>query len=278
LGIVLVFPKGDYLEFAAKVGFKVSNNETEYEAVIKGLSLAKAGGARKVQVHSDSQLVVGQFQEGFEVKEDRMQKYVDEMRMLKEEFDSFDLIQIPRGENGRADLLSKIAQSLVDCKSRSVTLLHLEKSMVEAEVAEIEEVEDWRAPILEELKEGTIKVVRRFFEHGGILYKRLYGGPHLRCVTKEEGRYVLREMHEGCYGDHSKSGALVARILRAGYFWPTMREDAKAMVKKCLQCQKTWSSYSPTGRSNDNDECPHTIRPVGYRPGGAEASGNRAEE
>ncbi|CAA0840289.1 Unknown protein, partial [Striga hermonthica] len=56
LGIVLVSPKGDYLEFAAKVGFKVSNNEAEYEAVIKGLSLAKAGGARKVQVHSDSQL------------------------------------------------------------------------------------------------------------------------------------------------------------------------------------------------------------------------------
>ncbi|CAA0809043.1 Unknown protein, partial [Striga hermonthica] len=74
--------------------------------------------------------------------------------------------------------------------------------------------------------------------HGGILYKRSYGGPHLHCVTKEEGRYVLREMHEGCCSDHNKSGALVARILRAGYFWPRMREDAKAMVKKCLQCQK----------------------------------------
>ncbi|CAA0813274.1 Unknown protein, partial [Striga hermonthica] len=122
--------------------------------------------------------------------------------------------------------------------SRSVTLLHLEKSVIEAEVADIEEVEDWRAPILEELRGGAIKVVRRFFEHGGILYKRSYGGPHMRCVTKEEGRYVLREMHEGCCSDHSKSGALVAKILRAGYFWPTMREDAKTMVKKCLQCQK----------------------------------------
>ncbi|CAA0843124.1 Unknown protein, partial [Striga hermonthica] len=139
LGIVLVSPKGDYLEFAAKVGFRISNNEVGYEAVIKGLSLAKAGGARRVQVHSNSQLVVGQFQEGFEVKEDRMRKYIDEMRKLKEEFDSFELIQIPRGENGRADLLSKIAQSLVDCRSSSVTLLLLEKSAVEAEVAEIEE-------------------------------------------------------------------------------------------------------------------------------------------
>ncbi|CAA0822828.1 Unknown protein, partial [Striga hermonthica] len=56
LGIVLFSPKGDYLEFAAKVGFKISNNEAKYEAVIKGLSLARAGGARRVQVHSDSQL------------------------------------------------------------------------------------------------------------------------------------------------------------------------------------------------------------------------------
>ncbi|CAA0824254.1 Unknown protein, partial [Striga hermonthica] len=110
--------------------------------------------------------------------------------------------------------------------------------VVEAEVEEIEEVENWRAPILEELKGGTIKAMRRFFEHGGILYKRSYAGPHLRCVTKEKGRYVLREMHEGCCSDHCKSEALVAKILRAGYFWPTMREDAKVMVKKCLQCQK----------------------------------------
>ncbi|CAA0822262.1 Unknown protein, partial [Striga hermonthica] len=219
-----------------KIGFSVSNNEAEYETVIKGLQLAMAGGARKVQVHSDSHLVVGQFQEEFGVKEDR-KKYVDEMRKLKE-FDSFELIQIPRGENGRTDLLSKIAQSLVDCKSRSVTLLYLEKSVVDAEVVEIEEVKDWRAPILKELKEGAIKAVRRFFEHAGILYKRSYAGSHLRCVTKEEGQYMLREVHEGCNNDHSKLGALVAKILRAGYFWPTMKEDAKAIVRKCLQCHK----------------------------------------
>ncbi|CAA0841932.1 Unknown protein, partial [Striga hermonthica] len=56
LGIVLISPKRDYLEFAVKMGFRVSNNEAEYEAVTKGLQLALAGGARKIQVHSDSQL------------------------------------------------------------------------------------------------------------------------------------------------------------------------------------------------------------------------------
>ncbi|CAA0834113.1 Polynucleotidyl transferase- ribonuclease H-like superfamily protein, partial [Striga hermonthica] len=185
LGIVLISPKGDYLVFVVKMGFRVSNNEAEYEAVTKGLQLALAGGARRIQVHSDSQLVVGQFQEGFEIKEDRLQRHVDNIKKLKEEFGTFELIQIPRGENVRADLLSKIAQSLDDCKSRSVTLLHMERSATEVEVAEIEEVEDWRAPILKELREGTTKV-----------------------------------------------------ILRAGYFWPTMKADAKEMARRCMKCQK----------------------------------------
>ncbi|CAA0840487.1 RNase H family protein, partial [Striga hermonthica] len=139
LGIVLMSPKGDSLVFAIKVAYQISNNEAEYEAVIKGLKLALSGGARAVQVHSDSQLMVGQFQEGFEVREERMMKYVEEIKKLRGEFDSFELIQIPRGENGRADLLAKMAQSLVDCKSRSLTLLHMEKSVVEKEVVEIEE-------------------------------------------------------------------------------------------------------------------------------------------
>ncbi|CAA0837914.1 Polynucleotidyl transferase- ribonuclease H-like superfamily protein, partial [Striga hermonthica] len=110
LGIVLMSPKGDILEFAIKVAYQISNNEAEYEAVIKGLKLALSGGARAVQVHSDSQLVVDQFQEGFEVREERMMKYVEEIMKLQGEFDSFELIQIPRGENGRADLLAKMAQ------------------------------------------------------------------------------------------------------------------------------------------------------------------------
>ncbi|CAA0822963.1 Unknown protein, partial [Striga hermonthica] len=49
LGIVLMSPKGDSLEFAVKVAYQISNNEAEYEAVIKGLKLALNGGARAVQ-------------------------------------------------------------------------------------------------------------------------------------------------------------------------------------------------------------------------------------
>lgn len=40
-----------------------------------------------------------------------------------------------------------------------------------------------------------------------------------------EGRYVLKEIHEGCCADHAD-------------FWPAMSKDAKEWVKKCEKCQK----------------------------------------
>ncbi|GER25277.1 pentatricopeptide (PPR) repeat-containing protein [Striga asiatica] len=60
--------------------------------------------------------------------------------------------KIPRGENGRADLLSKMAVSLVDCRSRSVTLMDMTKSTLD-QVLEVEEQKDWRSPLIQWLQE-----------------------------------------------------------------------------------------------------------------------------
>ena len=43
-GIVLTSPKGDRLEYALQIHFKVSNNIAEYEALVHGLKLAKELG------------------------------------------------------------------------------------------------------------------------------------------------------------------------------------------------------------------------------------------
>ncbi|CAA0819814.1 Unknown protein, partial [Striga hermonthica] len=60
LGVVLVSPEGEELDFAIQMGFKASNNVAEYESLIKGIQLAIDGGATEIMAHSDSQLVVGQ--------------------------------------------------------------------------------------------------------------------------------------------------------------------------------------------------------------------------
>ena len=54
LGLVLISPEGDIIQQAIKCGFKATNNEAEYEALIAGLMLANDMGIRKLDVRSDS--------------------------------------------------------------------------------------------------------------------------------------------------------------------------------------------------------------------------------
>ena len=71
-----------------------------------------------------------------------------------------------------------------------------------------------------------------------VLYKGGFSQPYLRCLALDEANYVLREIHEGAYGNHSGVRALVHKVVRAGYYWPTIQTDAKVYVKVCNQCQR----------------------------------------
>ena len=37
-----------------------------------------------------------------------------------------------------------------------------------------------------------------------VLYKKGFSQPYLRCLAPDESNYVLREVHEGAYGNHSE--------------------------------------------------------------------------
>ena len=66
-----------------------------------------------------------------------------------------------------------------------------------------------------------------------VLYKGGFSQPYLRCLASDEANYVLREVHEGACGNHSGARSLVHKVVRAGYYWPTIQADAKAYVKVC---------------------------------------------
>lgn len=72
--IVLKGPYGFTIEFALRLAFKITNNITKYEALSKGLDLAKEMKHRKLNVPNDSQLVIGQINSQFEIKEEKMAK------------------------------------------------------------------------------------------------------------------------------------------------------------------------------------------------------------
>ncbi|XP_075663361.1 uncharacterized protein LOC142632935 [Castanea sativa] len=67
-GIVVITPEKLKLEHSFRLGFKASNNEAEYEALLAGLRVVMDLGAKEVEVYSDSLLVVNQVQGNFEAK------------------------------------------------------------------------------------------------------------------------------------------------------------------------------------------------------------------
>ena len=62
--------------------------------------------------------------------------------------------------------------------------------------------------------------------------------PYLKCIDKEEARYILEEIHRGICGDHAGPRSLVNKVMQTGYFWPTMQMDAVELMKKCDKCQR----------------------------------------
>ncbi|KAK4391049.1 hypothetical protein Sango_2168200 [Sesamum angolense] len=124
-GVVVTSHHGKDLEFAAKFGFKASNNEEEYEALLIGMKIAHGVGARHLVAYSDSQLVVKQVEGTYEAKEEKMIQYPQQITKLRTSSESFQLTQIPREENINADCISKLVSSLDDCRTRHITIQYL---------------------------------------------------------------------------------------------------------------------------------------------------------
>ena len=57
-GLILVSPEGHRVHCALRFGFKTSNNEAEYEALVTRLKLAKAMWVESLDIYNDSQLIV----------------------------------------------------------------------------------------------------------------------------------------------------------------------------------------------------------------------------
>ena len=78
-----------------RLDFPTTNNEAEYEALVAGLDLVKAAGTKNVVVHYDSQVVTSQINGSYECKNERMKRYLEEVKYrignLEVKF-----VQIPR--------------------------------------------------------------------------------------------------------------------------------------------------------------------------------------
>ena len=252
-GVVLEGPGGILIEQSLRFSFKASNNQAEYEALIAGMLLAKEIGAKKLSARSDSLLVTGQFNGEFSAKDPQLAKYLEYVKLLVKTFRVFRLDHVPRQDNSRADLLSKLASFTKPGQHRSVIKETLTSPRVDSSseirimsLNRISQSESWINPIRSYIADGTLpdnadeaQRVKRSSSCYTLVDGHLFRSrPILTCVENAEARRIMSELHEGICGSHIGGRALLLRILRAGYFWPTMRKDCIEHVKHCDPCQR----------------------------------------
>nr|XP_023913408.1 uncharacterized protein LOC112024989 [Quercus suber] len=203
IGVVLQSPEGDKLKCKVRLQYQTTNNEVEYETLLKGLELAKS-------VEADSK------------------------------FKEANFVQIPREENMEADTLAKEA-STNEAMDKFDEIRYM-PSIDLPEMLQIEGEENWMTPIVSYLRDGRLPEGKdearklrvrstRYILMDKVLYKRGFSQPYLRCLAPDEANYLLREVHEGACSNHSGARLLVHKVIRAGYYWPTIQADTKAYVK-----------------------------------------------
>ena len=78
--MVINTPEGDKIECMIQLDFPTTNNEVEYEALVAGLDLAKVASAKNMIIHCDSQVIKGQINADYECRNERMKKYLEEVK------------------------------------------------------------------------------------------------------------------------------------------------------------------------------------------------------
>ena len=177
-----------------------------------------------------------------------MKRYLEEVNFRIRNLE-VKIVQIPREENECADRLAKAASAEFMLIPEQV-LSFVQVSSLINEGMNVQEVDsecNWTTPLISYLRTGLLPdgeeaarklkfQASRFVLIKDVLYKRGFSRPYLRRLSCEEADYVMTEVHEGIYGNHSGARLLVHKMIRAGYYWPTMLKDAQAYVKTCDKC------------------------------------------
>jgi len=126
------------------------------------------------------------------------------------------------------------------------------------EVCAVGKADTWITPYQWYLADGVlpldtteVKRVKRssskFTLIDGDLFRFGFTHPVLVCVHGEQCTRIMSELHEGVCESHVGGRALASRVLRAGYYWPTLKEDCVGYAQRCKQCQQhaDWHKAPP---------------------------------
>ncbi|XP_050233150.1 uncharacterized protein LOC126681647 [Mercurialis annua] len=210
-GIVLLGPNKITIEYAVHLSFKATNNVADKREEHGEIHGERKRAAQKIEKNG------GQWE----------------------------IVPIHREENTRADAIAKAAT----LKSQLYVSLQMKEDRMTPTVEEkqmlpVTVLDPWMQPIVAYLADGLLpegrteaaKLVRISSVYSlieGVMYRTSVTHPWSKCISLEEGSYVLREIHEGECGAHEGAITLYRKAMLQGFYWPTMKKDAEEMVKKC---------------------------------------------
>ena len=109
ISIVLVSPWGATFEFSFPIEASATNNQAEYQAILKGIQLLREINADAIEIFGDSMLVVNQLIGEYECKDDILRVYHEECLRLLKEFKKVTIEHVPKFYIGDANRLAQHA-------------------------------------------------------------------------------------------------------------------------------------------------------------------------
>ena len=199
-----------------------------------------------------------------------MDAYLKIVQGLAAEFEFFELIKVPRGENVCADALAALGSKLRDQVKRTIPIHRTEKPSIDISTDQMVIVApvtapdtdgfdpDWRTEFNDYLSKEEHPAekweARRLKAHSAHyvvlddeLHRWTASKVLLKCIHGDETLRVLAETHEGAGGNHSGGRALAIKVRSIGFFWPTMNADCESYTRSCDKYQRrTPSIHCPT--------------------------------
>jgi len=224
---VLISPRGKKYEFSLPIVAKLTNNQAEYQALIKGLEMLKEVLVDVVEIFGDSMLVINLLAGSYECQSEVLIAYYERCVQLLKEFKDFRLEHIPRLHNEEANRLAQHASGYQPI----------------LEILSAVSADDWRREIIDYLKDPSKKVERRVrFQATKYvlleeeLYYRMIDGVLLKCLSDDESKSLMGEIHEGVCGADQSAFKMKWMIRRNGYYGPIILEDYFKYFRGCQGC------------------------------------------
>ncbi|KAJ8649212.1 hypothetical protein MRB53_002235 [Persea americana] len=247
-----------------ELAFFLLVSTTEYQALIIGLELTIESGITMLEAFGDSQLIVNQMNQKYDVWKPDLLPYYNKAQSLRQKFDVCHITQIHSGENIRADALAGLAASMAIqegegmqitvCQRRILPPLNTHQAVVECHRVVGSRISilkppigDWRDLFIDYIMFGIlpedpkewVSIQRRAPNFhldipSKMLYRKTFNRVPLRCLSQQEAKKTLKEVHAGLYGAHQAGPKLYYdQIKRLDYYWSTMVVDAMQFAKHC---------------------------------------------